>query len=328
MAHAPDATDGDPSSLAKVAKLSDPELDDLARGADAMYHRYALVQKGRARWIEAPEGRLKRVQRAVLDGLLYRLAATEHAHGFVPGRSILTHARLHCGRAFVVTADVRRFFPSVRREQIAEATAGLGLDETDAARFLELVTRRGRLPQGAPTSPHLANLVFAPSDGELDALARSSGWRYSRYADDLAFSGDGDAVALTRKVGRVVRAHGFRLSERKTRVMPRHSRQLVTGLVVNERATVPREERRRLRAAVHRARTLGADSVIPVTEERDGELAGRLAFLRFVDPALGSSLMGELEDALDAGADSSRPPGERAKVTGGPGDPRPTAERS
>ncbi|MHC4250542.1 MAG: reverse transcriptase family protein, partial [Planctomycetota bacterium] len=231
MAHAPDATDGDPSSLEEAAKLSDPELDDLARGADGMYHRYPLVQKGRARWIDAPEGRLKRVQRAILDTLLYRLDATEHAHGFVPGRSILTHARLHCGRAFVVTADVRRFFPSVRRGQVAEATGALGLDETDSARLLKLVTRRGRLPQGAPTSPHLANLVFAPADGELASLARPSGWRYSRYADDLAFSGDGDAVVLIREVGRVVRAHGFRLSDRKTRVMPRRSRQLVTGLV-------------------------------------------------------------------------------------------------
>ena len=193
------------------------------------------------------------MQRALLDGLAYRLAATKHAHGFVPGRSILTHARLHCGTRCVVTADVRRFFPSVRKERVAEATGPLGLDETDAARFLKFVTRRGRLPQGAPTSPHLANLVFAPADVELASLARTHGWRYSRYADDLAFSGDGDAAALLREVGRVVRSHGFRLSERKTRVMPRRSRQLVTGLVVNERATVPREERRRLRGIVQSA---------------------------------------------------------------------------
>lgn len=252
-------------NLSAILGLDEEKLESIARTAETRYRRYPIQGRSKVRWIEAPDEELKEVQRRFLDRLAYRLPTTEWAHGFVPERSIVTHARNHVGQPWVVTADLRDFFPSMSAERVFQALAPLEPD----ARVVALVTRAGRLPQGAPTSPHLANVIFGPVDLDLAEL----GWTYSRYADDLAFSGDGDPRRLVDGIRSVVEKHGFRLASRKTRIMGRHQRQWVTGLVVNDRVSVPRDVRRILRAALHRSR-----------ERMDAEILGRLAYVRFVHP--------------------------------------------
>jgi len=252
--------------LSALLGLEEEQLDSLARTAKSRYRRYPIEGPSKVRWIEAPDPELKEVQRRLLDRLAYRLPTTEWAHGFVPERSIVTHARNHVGRPWVVAADIRDFFPSMSADRVAQALAPLEL-ETDLPRAVALVTRAGRLPQGAPTSPHLANVIFGSVDHDLAKL----GWSYSRYADDLTFSGDGDPRRLVDELRSVIAKHGFRLASHKTRIMGRHQRQWVTGLVVNDRVSVPRNVRRTLRAALHRTRApMGM------------ELLGRIAFVRFV----------------------------------------------
>ncbi len=273
--------DGPPRAwtLAGLLALSPAELDHLCDSADERYRLYPLRTARKTRWIEAPDDALKAVQRRLLDGLLYRLAPTACAHGFVPGRSILTHARTHCGRRWVVTADIRRCFPSITGGMVAAVAGELALGEVDRRRFVRLVTREDHLPQGAPTSPHLANLVLCGLDEDLAAVAARRGWRYSRYADDLAFSGPDDPRAVLAEVEAAVRRHGFRLAPGKTRTMGRDGRQRVTGLVVNERPSLPREDRRWLRAVLHRARTAGWDAVEGPSVE---SFRGYVAFAEFV----------------------------------------------
>lgn len=272
--------------LPEILDLGRPDLESLARTADARYHRYPIEGRSKVRWIEAPDPELKAVQRRILDRLAYRLPTTEWAHGFVPGRSIVTHASNHVGRPWVVVSDIRDFFPSMSADRVAEALAPLELGE-DLPRLVALVTRRGRLPQGAPTSPHLANVIFSHADRDLAQL----GWTYSRYADDLAFSGSGDPRRLVGEIRSIVERHGFRLAVRKTRIMGRHRRQQVTGLVVNDRVSVPREVRRAFRAILHAAR----DPLGP-------ELLGRLAYVRFMHPKLVDR---EWDDILRVGGSSS-----------------------
>ena len=246
-------------------------------GADESYCVYPLRRGTKVRWIEAPRSILKRIQRDLLDHVLYTLPVTEHAHGFVPGRSIVTNARQHVGRHWVVTLDIKDFFPSITAGQVRAAIDGLGWDAECSTAVTTLLTRRGRLPQGAPTSPHVANLVARDLDHLLAARAAARGWAYTRYADDLTFSGDSSPDGLVEEVETLLRQHGFRSARRKTRLMPRDQRQEVTGLVVNERVRLPKPQRRRLRAMVYRAQHMG-----PELAGLDPVLHGHLAFAAYV----------------------------------------------
>ena len=177
-----------------------PELLELADTAETCYQVYPLKSGRKRRQIEAPTPELKEAQRWLLVDWLYSLQPTDAAHGFVAGRSIVTNASCHVGRKLVVTADIRNFFPSITASQVSKAIAPLSLSLLERCAITKLVTRRGRLPQGAPTSPHLANLVARYLDMRLTGLALCGGWTYTRYADDLTFSGDGDPQRLLADV--------------------------------------------------------------------------------------------------------------------------------
>ena len=240
------------------------------------YCVYPLRKGTKVRWIEAPGPNLKSIQRTLLDDTLYTLRATDHAHGFVPGRSIVTNARFHVGKQWVVTLDIKDFFPSITSRQVRAAIDGLGGEPEVLSALARLLTRHGRLPQGAPTSPHVANLVAAELDHRLARTAAIRGWAYTRYADDLTFSGDSPPVGLIDEAKALLRDYGFRAARGKTHVMGRDQRQVVTGLVVNDRVRLPKPQRRRLRAMLHQAEIIGDAAAL------DPVLQGHLAFARFV----------------------------------------------
>ena len=217
---------------------------------------YPQVTGQKTRWIEVPSEELKEIQRLLLDTLLYKLEPTEYAHGFVPGRSIVTNASCHVGKKWVLTADIKDFFPSVTKAQVIEVLAPLELAPERQAIIVELVTLRGHLPQGAPTSPHLANLVAGRLDAQLANIYAVKPFTYTRYADDLTFSSRrGDPYWMLPIIEEIVEAQGFQLARNKTCIMPANQRQLVTGLVVNEKVAIPKGKRRILRAMLHRLET-------------------------------------------------------------------------
>lgn len=265
--------------LSSLLGLKPAALKDLSSLADSLYCVYPIKSHTKTRWIEAPAPRLKMIQRKLLEGLLYQLHPTDFAHGFVPKRSILTHAAQHERKAWVVTMDIRHFFPSVRGALLSALWPDFGLTRPAAAIVHNLVTRKDHLPQGAPTSPHLGNLVLRQMDIELALMAEHRGWAYSRYADDLAFSGAMQARDIAREAAVIVKRHGFRVSAKKTHIMGRHQRQHITGLVVNEGISVPRELRRRLRAIDHQM--LEGGELCGVQED-ELRVAGQFAYARHV----------------------------------------------
>ncbi len=270
------------SALADLLGVADESVSELAAAANQMYRVYPIVKGPKKRWIEAPHSELKQRQRQLLDSMLYRLAPHDAAHGFVPGRSIVSTARLHTGQDWVVTMDICDFFPSISSQAVDRSLASLNMSEFDRRLLGLLLTRNGRLPQGAPTSPHLANLVARSLDRRLTQLAAGAGWKYSRYADDLAFSGTGHPAKLIRNVERILIDEGFQPARRKTRVMSRHQRQTVTGLVVNQKVALPRNQRRKLRAMLHRLDGItGSPSALPDINV----VHGHLAWAAFIDPA-------------------------------------------
>ncbi|MBC8870552.1 MAG: RNA-directed DNA polymerase [Planctomycetes bacterium] len=274
-------TAGDSIRLAEILSAPPERLNEILASADELYRVYPLIKGRKKRWIEAPRSELKRLQRRLLDSVLYRLVTDESAHGFVRGRSIVTNARRHCGRAWVVTMDIRDFFPSIGAERVDRQLVSLPMTEVERENLVRLVVRNGRLPQGAPTSPHLANLVSRRLDLRLKRLAETTGWTYTRYADDLTFSGEGKPGKLVQIVENIIVDEGFQPACRKTRVMSRHQRQVVTGLVVNDKVALPRPKRRLLRAMLHHLSSANQDSVcLPDIHV----IHGHLALAALVDP--------------------------------------------
>jgi retron-type reverse transcriptase len=242
------------SELARRLGMTGAEL----AAVEVRYHQFTIPKRrgGGRRTILAPDRPLKRLQRRILRRLLALLVSHPAVHGFERGRSIVTNARFHRARPIVVRLDIREFFTSTSAQRVERFFRRIGWSRPAARRLTELCTYQGGLPQGAPTSPRLANLINYRLDTRLDHLAVRMGAMYTRYADDLTFSFDQDtggrARCLIRAVGRIVAAEGYRLhTRRKLSIRRRHQRQRVTGLVVNERINLPRETRRRLRAVEH-----------------------------------------------------------------------------
>jgi len=225
-------------------------------------YRETRIQKrsGGSRNLSIPNSDLKWVQQTLLRKLLRYLPVHPAAKGFVRRRSVADHAALHCGKPHVLAMDIRDFFDRTTEERIRARLERFGWDRSFVASVCRVVCHptRGGLPQGAPTSPVLSNIVNSFMDHRLTRLADRCGYDYSRYADDLAFS-----PQLTRRhrtslgylkqgVRLILEDCGYEVQSKKTRVLRQGRQQVLTGLVVNDRCALPRTLRRRLRAAEHR----------------------------------------------------------------------------
>jgi hypothetical protein len=301
----------DAAALAKLAGVGDEAaLRRLMRpgaGPGAPYVEFDVPKaSGGARVIAAPKPALKAVQRAILREILVWVPAHEAAHGFVRGRSVLTNARPHQGAALVIKTDLCDFFPSVHYRRVVGLFELLGYAPGVATLLAGLTTHRvtlpngapawpGELPQGAPTSPAIANLVCRRLDARLAGLASSAGAAYTRYADDLTFS---FREPPSRGVGRffwwvdqICQQEGFRENAAKRRVLRPSNQQRVTGVVVNSGLFVPREARRRLRAMLANCERHGLESQARGRENFREHLVGLAAYVAMVQPTLGAELL-------------------------------------
>ncbi len=296
-------------------------LSANAESAFAPHYRHHLIAKrnGTLRLIEEPRPFLKKLQRRILRDMLAHIPAHPAAFGFCRGKNCAQAAARHAGEAMVVSFDLSGFFPSIHHHRIyglfrsfgypaavARHLAGLttALTPRDVLATAHLADRdhltRRHLPQGAPTSPALANLAAFTLDTRLTGLTRSLGANYTRYADDLTFSGDAPiANPLQRMVPQIVRDCGFVLNAAKTRIQPAHRRQTVTGLVVNRHLNLPRADYDHLKTVIHHLR----DPSDPRRADRTfiDQLAGRIAWLEQVNPARGAKLRERLANALQTG---------------------------
>jgi hypothetical protein len=293
------------------------------------YHYKVLAKRsGGIRLIESPKPRLKQLQRQILSGILNRIPPHSAVQGFCKGRSIKTFAAPHTGQRAVLRMDMHDYFPSISgaRVQAFFRTAGypepvaslLGGICTNATprdawngppleidprqlREVRALYARPHLPQGAPTSPALANLCFYRADCRLEGLAGSADAVYTRYADDLAFSGGREferrAERFSIHVAAILLEEGFDVNHRKTRIMRHGVRQRLAGLVVNQRVNVARSDFDRLKATLTNCVRLG-----PASQNRDNHssfqahLEGRVGFVEMINPSRGKRLRAILEN--------------------------------
>jgi retron-type reverse transcriptase len=312
-----------PADVARALGLSIPRVRWLAFHAEVAtrihYVQFQVPKKsGGSRTLSAPHQHLATAQRWILKSILARLSADPAAHGFLPQRSIVTNARPHAGRAVVINLDLEAFFPSIEFPRVRKLFERLGYSPAVATILALLCTECPRrevlysgtryfvatgprgLPQGACTSPALSNRVARRLDRRLSGLAVKLGAIYTRYADDITFSGDTDIAQkigyLLARVRHIASDEGFAVNESKTRVQRRNRAQMVTGLVVNDMPALPRAEVRRLRAILHRARSEGI-----AAQNRHNRpnfmawLEGKIAFIAMVRPELGAKLKAELK---------------------------------
>lgn len=267
-------------------------VDELARrlGIDAQALREAqpvysdvMIPKrnGGRRHLQIPDAGTKALQRTILHRLLGRLAVHPAAHAFERGRSIVTQAGLHVGQAVIIKIDLVDFFPATTAERIEWYFRGIGWNGEAARLLSRLTTTAGGLPQGAPTSPRLANLVNLPLDRNIARVVGRFKGTYTRYADDITISFPEDWPQHVRGIITYVRktckAVGYRVHGKpKLGIYRQHQRQVVCGLVVNQGIGLPRERRRWLRAVAHRLQTRHSASL------STGQLAGWAAYQQMI----------------------------------------------
>ena len=303
----------DPGELERFADLKG--LGNKKNRPLLKHYRYRILSKRDGiRLIEAPKPRLKSLQRQILTGILDQIPPHPAVHGFLKGRSIRTFAAPHAGQRAVLRMDLRDFFPTISAARIQTFFRTIGYPESVAdllggvctnaaprdlwsglAHDARSLYSRPHLPQGAPTSPALANLCSYRVDCRLAGLAESAGARYTRYADDLAFSGGEEFERRVKRfsthVAAILLKEGFTVNHRKTRIMRRGVRQHLAGLVVNEHINVSRQDFDLLKATLTNCSRLG-----PESQNRGGHtsfrahLEGRVGFVESINPARGKRL--------------------------------------
>lgn len=265
------------TDVAKAMHITVAELRFLSfsrkNSKTSHYKRFKVAKKsGGYRLISAPMPRLKKAQHYILEHILNKVTMHTKAHGCVLEKSILSNAIPHVNKDVVINQDLKNFFPSITYKRIKGVFKSLGYSEQVAVIFALLcsepkildVSLLGEqyfsqhgtrfLPQGSPCSPAIANIICKKLDYRLDGLAKKYEFTYSRYVDDITFSGSktqfSKIPALLKYSSKIVRSESFTLHPEKLRVMKRHQRQEVTGVIVNEKPNINKASLKRFRALV------------------------------------------------------------------------------
>ena len=312
-----------PSELRWFADLKGLSYKNSESQRSHYHYRVLSKQSGGLRLIEAPKLRLKAIQRQILARILESVPPHPAVHGFLKGRSIKTFVAPHVEQRVVLRMDLHNFFPSFGAariggvfrtlgypERVADLLAGICTNavprdvweqagtETNKVQLHEAHLAYGRphVPQGAPTSPALANICTYRLDCRLAGLAKSVRAEYTRYADDLAFSStdvhfERRIETFSLHVAAILMEEGFTVNFRKTRIMHRGVRQYLAGLVTNRRINVIRVDFDRLKATLTNCVRLGPESQNRMAHPQfRSHLEGRVGFVEMINATRGERL--------------------------------------
>jgi RNA-directed DNA polymerase len=284
-----------------------------------VYQWHDKKNKASKRLVESPKARLKKIQRKILREILAKVPVHNAAHGFQPGRSCLSFVAPHCGQEIVLRMDLKNFFPSITSARIHGLFQALGFSLEVTRLLAGLCThttgnifwslppskkpswfeikmyQQPHLPQGAPTSPALANICTFRLDRRLVGLAEKLGLQYTRYADDLAFSGKLKSFSQCNRmhvlVASIAIEEGFTLNTRKTKTMRQGASQRLTGLVVNQHPNIKRLDYDRLKAILYNCKKHRPETQNHANhDDFKAHLAGRVSWVETVNPRRGRKL--------------------------------------
>lgn len=294
------------TALLAYLDVSARELKKIWYYRRRMYHHFSIAKgPNKVRLISAPDQRLKFLQRKLAGGLNRIYRPRKPVHGFVSDRSVKTNALSHIHRRFVVNVDLADFFPTITENRVQGLLNSLGVDSRVADIVARVCCNDGHLPQGAPSSPVISNMICFRLDKQLMAIAKDARCIYTRYADDVTFSSHQPPAGLFEatlppsgrfppdllapKLRDTFQSNGFILNSDKAHYADRHSRRIVTGLKVNELLNVDRRYVRNIRAALYSVEKLGTKDAEQKFRDKHGgrsglaaHLQGKIAFLTHI----------------------------------------------
>jgi retron-type reverse transcriptase len=266
-------------------------LDELNSDDTKLYRSWEEPKRsGGTRPIDAPREKLKSIQERINDRILQRTRIHETAIGGVRGKKLKDNLRIHIGKPMLANFDLENFFSNVTSKQVYRTFCAIGAAPDVAKVLTRLTTFKGRLPQGTPTSPMLANLAAGYGgrsclDGRIDGLCKRHGSRSGRWIDDISISGPRYLQKLKPTVERIIDQSGFKPNS-KGGFASDKERQVVTRHLVNAKPNIRKDERRRLRAMLHKCRTKG-----PEMFADKSRLRGKIAHVQSVNPELGAKFL-------------------------------------
>lgn len=276
-----------------LAKLLGYEYDLLLKISNCQelfYREFSIPKKtGGQRIINEPLPTLKEIQRWLLDEILLNIKISPTAKAYVNGLSIKDNARFHKKQKKVLNLDIKDFFGNITERHVYIMFKTIGYNKQVSSILTQLCCLNGTLPQGAPSSPTISNIIFRIADKRIFGYCKKLGIRYTRYADDMTFSGDEIPNAIILAVKRIISEFGFILNEKKTKLRLEHQKQVVTAIIVNEKLQVDRGYRRQLRQQIYyikryglinQSKIKGFDEPIKYLRH----LLGKSNFVLFINP--------------------------------------------
>lgn len=261
----------------------------VSKHSDAYYRYYKIPKKnGGIRKIQEPLPNLKSIQHWILFNILYRIESSDYAKAYIKNKGLKDNLKFHKNQKKVYSIDIEDFFPNITYDKVYKIFKNVGYSETMSKYLSKLCCLKDTLPQGAPTSPYISNLVMKDIDKEIGAYCIDKKIRYTRYADDLTFSGDFDEENIKVLVEDLLANEGFKLNTEKTKLMLNSQRQIVTGVLVNKKLQITKEKRRELRQILYFINKFGLDSHIEKTgmNKRNylDHLIGQIGFGLYINP--------------------------------------------
>ncbi len=289
--------------LCYLLECSKEELRAYIYNKNSNYRSFEIPKKsGGTRQIEAPTQPLKIIQRWVLDQILCNVSISVHAFGFRKKKSIVDNAKNHKERECVINIDIVNFFTSIKGLEVYKVYRYLGYTKQVSSVLTMLSTKDDSLPQGAPTSPYLSNIICKKMDKRISKLAQSIGANYSRYADDITLSGPMDIKNYLCTIKKIIVNEGFCVNDKKIRIQFQNQRQTVTGLVVNQEVSVPKEEIRSLIQEIYYCKKYGVNGHLRKRGIKNSgykdHLYGKAYFIKMVNQELGLKLIKDLDQII------------------------------
>ena len=292
-------------TIYEILGFEQSALEEMLENIENYYRSYPIKKSsGKLRWIDAPQDQLKKCQKRILERIIYQFRTHEAAVGFVKFINVKDGAARHLGNKVVLCMDVYDFFGSLSLFQtyaafgymlkyLSKSNKIFKYTTDDIKILVGLTTYKGHVPQGAPTSPALANIICRQLDRELQDLADTNNVIYTRYADDISFSHKDKKFRITKlidPVKTIIRYYGFKLNKTKTRVLRPHRRMCITGVVINEKLSVPKYVWRNVRAQLHNL--IKYEKTLSFEEQQ--KLRGKIEWIGLFRPQLKTTFLEQL----------------------------------
>lgn len=268
---------------------------------DRLYKEITIPKRNSgSRVLNVPNTALKGMQRWILDNILYKVQSEPSATGFIPMKSIVLNASVHLRKKYILKMDIKDFFPSIDFRKVRSLFFELGYNKDVATALANICVFRDQLPQGAPTSPYLANLVCRELDKRIYYLCRKYRLSYTRYADDITISGNSKIFRIKGTVEKIILSYQFSLNNEKTIFLKPGDRKRVTGIIVNEKLSVPRSITRNLRKEIYFIKKFGLEehldknSFTGSKEQYIAHLYGIASYIKMVELTKGMFFINQL----------------------------------